>query len=542
MSDMHVRSILNRTERFSASHPILPNRMRHRHAFLAVLLSTSVSANNIQVSNATLTSTTSTTTNIQFDLNWENSWRTINVNNWDAAWVFVKYRASSTGQWQHVNLNNTAHVAATGSLIDLGLLNPGSAYDVTTNPVVGVFIYRDTEGTGNLSLPGVQLSWNYGVQGLNYADIAEVQVFAVEMVFVPQGTFAAGGIGTEFSHFTLTTINTGDALAAPSGTGSLGGQAGGYPTGQTAPTTAAWPNGYNAFYCMKYEISQQQQVDFLNTLTYAQQDSLTQLSAPPNSPAGTHALFTTGYSSRNGIEIQTPGVAGGVPAVYACELNNNGTYGEATDGKDIACNLMSWGDLMAYLDWSGLRPMTELEFEKACRGTVPAVADAYPWGTTDLATGAYTLANAGGSNEAIATNYSTTAGNATCNETDGAIDGPMRVGIFAAHGSNTGRVSAGATYYGIMEMGGNLWERTVYSGHAEGRSFTGLHGNGALATVGNADVTAWPAANPANGAHERGGAFFVSFNRLYTATRLGASGFNYARYGDYGGRGVRTAP
>ncbi|MEZ4685574.1 MAG: hypothetical protein R3B47_05775 [Bacteroidia bacterium] len=45
---------------------------------------------------------------------------------------------------------------------------------------------------------------------------------------------------------------------------------GGYPFGESAPV-AAWPNGFNAFYCMKYEISEQQWVDFFNSLTYPQQ-------------------------------------------------------------------------------------------------------------------------------------------------------------------------------------------------------------------------------------------------------------------------------
>ena len=315
-------------------------------------------ANNLQITNSALTGNTGTSALVQFDLSWENSWRGGAVTNWDAAWVFVKYRTSITGPWLHANLNNTGHVAATGSQIDLGLLTPGTAYNANTNPVVGVFVYRNAAGTGNLSLPGTQLQWNFAAQGLNYADIAQVQVFTIEMVYVPQGSFAAGSGGTEISAFTLTTINTASATTAPSGTGSLGGQAGGFPTGQTAPANASWPNGFNAVYCMKYEVTQQGYVDFLNTLSYTQQ--VTRTANAPNSVAGTAAMNTTN-TSRNGIDIQTLGVASTTPAVYACNLNGNTTYGEATDGKDIACNFLSWGDLTAYLDWSGLRPMTELE-------------------------------------------------------------------------------------------------------------------------------------------------------------------------------------
>jgi len=477
------------------------------------------------------------TTKIQFDLSWENSWRGININSWDAAWVFVKYRTPA-GVWNHVRLENTGHVPAGGSQIDPGLLTPGSTYNVTSNPVVGVFVYRAQDGTGNFSANGTQLSWNYGAAGINFIDIAEIQVFAVEMVYVPQGAFAAGSGGTETSAFTLTTINTASATTAPSGTGSLGGQAGGYPTGQTAPTTASWPNGFNAFYCMKYELSQQGYVDFLNTLTYTQQ--VTRTTNAPTSASGTGAMIS-GNANRNGIDIQTPGAASSTPAVYACNLNGNGVYGEATDGSDIACNFLSWGDLTAYLDWSGLRPMTELEFEMACRGTLAPVANEYPWGTTTIAGSAYTLANAGATNEGIATNYSTTLGNASYTTTDGSIDGPLRVGIFAANGSNSGRVSAGASYYGIMELGGNLWERAVTSGNVEGRAYTGAHGNGGLAADGNPDATTWPAPTTAQGAGFRGGAWNFASN-VQVSDRFNATTSESSRISNVGGRGVRTAP
>ena len=516
--------------------------MRLLPFLLAVLLSlagTMSKANNIQVANSALTGNTGTSAQIQFDLSWENSWRGGAVTNWDAAWVFVKYRTSLTGPWLHANLNNTGHVPAAGSQIDLGLLTPGTAFNASSNPVVGVFVYRNAAGTGNLSLPGTQLQWNFAALGLNYADIAQVQVFAIEMVYVPQGAFAAGSGGTESNAFTLTTITTATATTVPAGTGSLGGQAGGFPTGQTAPTSASWPNGFNAFYCMKYEVSQQGYVDFLNTLTYTQQ--FTRTANVPNSVAGTGALITG--APRNGIDIQTPGVASTTPAVYACNLDGDAVYGEAVDGKDIACNSLSWGDVTAYLDWSGLRPMTELEFEKACRGTVAPVPNEYPWGTTGIAASAYTLANAGATNEGIATNYSTTLGNASYSTTVGSIIiGPLRVGIFAANGSNSGRATAGASYYGIMELGGNLVERPVTIDNVEGRAFTGLHGNGALAADGNPDGAAWPAPASAIGAGFRGGAWTSAATTVRVSERSLAAFPNSERNIGWGGRGVRLFP
>jgi hypothetical protein len=238
----------------------------------AMLLAITLSANNTSISNVSLTgkNTGSQYILVQFDISWENSWRSSSApNNWDAAWVFVKYRVAS-GAWQHAWLNESGHTAPSGSTIDPGLLTPGAAFNASTNPGLGAFIYRSADGTGTFSKTGVQLRWNYGANGVANDAVVEVSVFAIEMVYVLAGSFAAGSGGGESSAFTLSTINTPNATTAPSGTGSLGGAAGGFPTGQTAPANASWPNGYNPFYCMKYEISQQQYVDFLITLTQTQ--------------------------------------------------------------------------------------------------------------------------------------------------------------------------------------------------------------------------------------------------------------------------------
>ena len=517
-------------------------------------------ANNIAVSNASIVgqNTTAGVNNaanfslVKFDLSWENSWRTsTGPSNWDAAWVFVKFRvgasdptfsgvsssgttvtvsstanlrvgmplrvSSGTGAfatnsvissitnatqfevsatpstplssasiaciriWEHARLNNTGHTAASGSTIDAGLLTPGSAFNATTNPALGAFIYRSANGSGTNTFNNTQLRWNYGANGINDNMEVSVGVIAIEMVNVPGGVdFNVGGGG---GGFTSTTINTANATSTPSGTGSLGGQAGGFPTDQTAPANASWPNGYNAFYCMKYEISQGQYRDFLNALTYQQQATRTN-NVAPNSAAGTGALSN---ANRNGLDIQIPGNATTLlPAVYGCNLNANTTYNEAADGEWIACNYLNWMDGCAYAQWSGLRPMTELEYEKACRGNQNAVSGEYAWGNTSYT--APTGINNSGANNEIASNP---GANAVCNLA--ATAGPYRVGVFATASST--RAQAGATYYGIMEMSGNLWERAVTIGNAAGRSYTGLHGNGTLLSDGTASVDFWPGIN-----------------------------------------------
>jgi formylglycine-generating enzyme required for sulfatase activity len=464
-------------------------------------------ANNITLSNQTLTNGSAADGYgyVTFDLSWENSWRlSSGISNWDAAWVFVKYRVGS-GEWLPANLHNDGHIAGTGTdaEITVGLVDDNATFNASTNPGIGAFVYRSSTGTGTFTSTGLKLRWDYGADGIAGGTNVEVKVFAIEMVRVLEGAFNVGGGNTANSAFTSTTISTGDATTAPSGTGSLGGEDGGYPTGQTAPN-ASWPNGYAAFYCMKYEVSQQQYVDFLNTLTQTQ---ATERKANESSRC------------------------------YAITGSAVGNY--ATTNPNVACNFLSWADGAAYADWSGLRPMTELEFEKACRGPQAAVSGEYAWGTATVAGSAYTLSDVGTASEGIATNYSATVGNAVYTTTTvSGNNGPVRVGIFAANEMNSGRVSVGASYWGIMELSGNLWERPVTIGNATGRAFTGTHGDGVLAGSGDANAATWPAVD-AIGAGWRGGSWNNNTISMQVSDRNYAGNSFSLRISNIGFRAVR---
>ncbi len=424
------------------------------------------------------------------------------------------------------------------------MLTPGTAYNATTNPGVGAFIYRSTTGSGTFTANGARLRWNYSADNISAVDVQEVRVFAIEMVYVPQGAFWLGTGGAEQLHFkngsTEDPYLISSEAAIPTGNpfvGALGElTAGAYSAVGTL--AAAFPKGFAAFYCMKYELTQQAYVDFLNTLTYAQQ--VTRTTTAPNSAAGNGALIQTN-GGRNGIDIQAPGVASTTPAVYACNLDGDANYGEAVDGTDIACNYISWGDLTGYLDWSGIRPMSELEFEKACRGTLLPVALEFPWGNTAIASSPYTVTNSGAVNEGIASGYSTSQGNALYINTTGGVS-PMRVGIFAAHPSNSDRMTAGATFYGILEMGGNMGERAV-SITAEGRVYTGIHGNGGLGTNGDPDVANWLSPTTGLGSGIRGGTSSTIPGSLQVSDRIAAGNpLTTDRSSTHGGRGVRSMP
>lgn len=463
----------------------------------------STRANNISITNVTLTGQnvaagTNNASNynlIQFTVSWENSHRvSFGPNNWDAAWLFVKYRVSG-GPWEHARLHNTGHTAPTGTTITTGLTNPGAAFNASTNPGAGVFLHRSAAGTGTLTATNVQLRWNYGANSVADNAIVEVQVYGIEMIYVPQGAFNAGGSGGT-NAFTSTTISTAASTVAPAGTGTLGGAAGGYPTGQTAPSTSAWPNGFNAFYVMKYEICQQQYVDFLNSLTTTQ--------------------ATARYYATTGSRMAITAASG----VYS------------TAAPSVAAAYLSWADISAYLDWSGLRPMTELEYEKSCRGTLSAVANEFAWGTTTA------LSTTGITNSGLANELASNAGANVCSNNAFSL-GPVRVGMFA--GSTTTRAQAGATFYGIMEMTGNVWERTISIGNTEGRSFTGTHGDGSLAATGESNVTSWPATTTGIGTRLKGGSFNSTQSSMNISDRFEVTDLA-SRGSNYGGRGIRTAP
>jgi formylglycine-generating enzyme required for sulfatase activity len=495
-------------------------------------------ANNVAISNVyTLGKNTAQDYQlVNFDITWDNSWKVSGgPNNWDAAWVFIKYSRKSDNIWHHATLH---HVDGTGTAD--GHTEPANSNISSSSDVAGgshgVFIHRTTLGHGTVNFTGVRLHWNYGVDGLSDNDNVELCVMAIEMVYVHQGSFYVGSGGNETGAFYTYPTFTNPYQITSEGAITVGNVNGNLyynnlfaiEGDQLGPIPASFPKGYNAFYCMKYEITQAQYVAFLNKLTYAQQVKRT--AVLPTSVVGTAAM-TTGTLYRNGIEVKQSSVASN-PAIYGCDLNSNNVYDEANDGQSIACNYLSWADVAAYLDWSALRPMTELEYEKAGRGNQAPITDEYAWGNTNII-GAIAIANSGANTEIAQAGancaYSFSAG----------VPGPMRSGNFAQ--AATTRTQSGASYYGIMELSGNLMERPITVGIPEGRGFTGLRGNGDLDAIGDANVSQWPAPT-ALGVGFRGGAWSSLAVDLRLADRFNAARTDGSRGYSIGGRGCRLAP
>jgi hypothetical protein len=466
---------------------------------LAILLSVSTFANNIVVSNANITgkNTVSQFQLVNFDVSWENSWRTSsNQLNWDAAWVFVKFRKNTSSLWQHATINYVSGSAAAD-----GHTQPAGSTITTPADGKGVFIYRNADGSGNVNYTGAKIRWNYGADGLLNSDSVTISVVAIEMVYVPQGQFYLGDGTSDYSFYTAPTvtapylISSENSITVGTTAGNLYYASGPYSGDRGGPIPNAYPKGYNASYCMKYEISQQQYADFLNSLSSAQ--------------AANRYVFTT--AARYTIAGTHPNYTASVP--------------------DRACNFLNWPDIAAYGDWTGLRPMSELEFEKICRGAnqTPVAAEC-AWGNTTITT-ATGFQNSGANNE---------TGNAGSNvASNSLIGGPIRVGAFASATST--RQQAGASYYGAMEMSGNVVETIVTLGTANGRAYTGNHGDGNLDVNGDANVTLWPPVS-GNGAGYRGGHWNYPNVNLQTSDRYIAAYAYTTRNNSYGGRLVRTAP
>jgi formylglycine-generating enzyme required for sulfatase activity len=353
----------------------------------------------------------------------------------------------------------------------------------------------------------------------------DIAVFGIEMVFIPEGAYTLGTLGGWFSHsdggayafdqngaggnnlrlpYNIISENAISLKWAGSGTTSIS-------------VPADFPKGYKAFHVMKYEISQGQYADFLNTL-----------------PSTTANLRYPGNFGNSRNRLQN---GGSYPNVYQ------------SDRPDRAQNHLSWHDVCAYLDWAALRPITEMEYEKICRGP-GASAGEYAWGSTNITPGTTIgISPENGTEVFINPNANYTYNNITYTGGDGG-QGPVRVGIHAKVGSPS-REASGATYYGVLDMSGNVWEMVVMvsdpAGAVGAPTYDGKWGDGVLDwATGQANETSWPLGNPA-GFGLRGGSWSEASSALRVSSRwCSRPGHTCAgtrnpdgRLNDIGGRGAR---
>jgi len=510
--------------------------------FLIIFAASTAWANYVTISNMTYTPGF-----INFDISWDNSWRNTgtpgSTQNYDGVWVFVKFRHAcaddslNPSSFRHVWLDTdpAQHTVPAGASLEVG-----TTTIVATPRGMGVFIYRDSDGLGTFSLQNISLKWDTLAQGVTSTDW-DVRLYAFEMVYVPQASF---WVGDGVSSYTFKNGSTSNPLlissenALPMGTavGSLNQQS----VNLSGSLPLNYPKGFGAFWVMKYEITQEQYVSFLNSLNRTQQNIVTYTSLPPGSitTANTYVMAYSGGSSslqyRNGIRCPSS-FHPTKPITFFCDLNGNNVPNEADDGQHIALNYM-WDYPMYIIDWAALRPMSEMEFEKVNRGPDYAyggiIAYETPWSLNGSVTANRTQV-AGVSNSGMINEVPSNSGIGLIHGGNASPHGPRRVG--STYSATTDRIYSGSSYYGAADMGGNLWEYVIRVTNSSGFTRT-TYGDGLFNSTSPYFPSAWEVG------YYRGGDYAKSYDTYATSYRHACyNNWNSAFGGDFFYLGVRGA-
>lgn len=427
---------------------------------------------------------------VEATVSWRNGWRT--ARNHDAAWVFLKLKTAAGG-WRHLRMAAEGHhISAIAGLE--GRL-------VVSEDRVGLFCVPASNHRGDVA-------WKLSL-ALDPASDApgDVHAFGIEMVHIPSGAFTLGDpdpVALDYA-----AVYRSDAAGGPNGLFQvtseaaidIGPRAGAlyyrtkqpeYEGDRLGPLPAPFPKGFGAFYAMKYELTQGEYAAFLNTL--------------PGQATYFRAIHggREYAASRGTVRLQASEYVAAVP--------------------DRPANFVSWNDGLAFADWAGLRPMTELEFTKAARGPSAPIAHEFPWGTAT----ADRLRRVMRLDDDL--------------ERSGEAD--------EMHLSDQTRDVLGGSFYWVMDLAGSVWERVITFGHPRGRAFRGSHGDGTVSGYGDATNVDWPLGDQdAGGYGYRGGGYY---ERGMTVRDFNPySPVAYRRYGSWGGgprsiaygfRAVRTAP
>lgn len=440
---------------------------------------------------------------VKFTLSWNNGWH--NNRNHDAAWIFVKYASPPYRQagYRHAKLMAKGHSV----LYNHVSKSPAPAFEVPADQY-GLFVHPSGTYRGNIQWT-IELALDTSILHERNFNPNErlLEVFGIEMVKVPEAAFTLGD-GDTAAYRNYALFNS-DENGKPAGLWTVSSEQTPIPVGpgrdklyyhsqeriyqgdQKGIIPAAFPKGFQGFYIMKYETTQGQYADFLNSIS--------------NNATFARANFGgKGYDQFRGtIKME------------------NGKY--IAGSRNRPCNFFSWDDACAYADWAGLRPMTELEFEKACRGPSKPIAHEYPWNTNTKDHLFRTVSQDG---ELVWLN-----------------------GLKESELADNNREMFGASYYWVMDLAGSLWERCVTIGDSTGRNFKGTHGDGMLANYGFASNEDWPKGSTETaGFGFRGGGHYehqMQYGGFNPHSPIGYRNFGSwpggARSLAYGSRFVRTS-
>jgi len=437
---------------------------------------------NVQIENVTLAARDAQTAIVTFDISWPNSWR--DKTNHDAAWVFFKFQTDKKTGWRHARLaadkvlNPKGYTQAKGGTLLEFIVPRGN------DGFTGMFVRRAAAGKGDLSASGVTAVLDLKGNKDLPKDLKSVSIqpFGIQMAYVAEGAFHLGSGGAELNGFYKYTDGS-QALLPYQVTG-----AGAIPTGRRkdrlwvrmrkgampadgGEIPAPFPNGYAAFYCMKYAITYVQYAGFLSTLTA--KEAKVRCPAPRRYGGG---IVRSG---------QPPNIT------YSGREGGGRNAGPGAHG-------LSWADGAAFAAWAGLRPITELEVEKAVRGPRKPAPDEV--------------------------------------------------------GSSYWRVGGFDKWDWHAFKGESHSERTVTVGNTAGRKFAGTHGRGTTAlpadwpqddAVGAGLRCSWYTPSyPRDAKPYPRGVILIGLDlpRTRTSDRLHAASVDPHRHPHHKWRGVRTAP
>ena len=430
-----------------------------------------------------------------FDIRWENSW--YNAKNHDAAWIFLKFN----DVWD-------SHAKLMPQSIRILQNRSGSTLqpkvDMSSDSL-GFFIYPSTPYRGEIDLK-IMVSLDTSSQEITWRKINGLKVHGIEMVYSPKGPFSLGSpdepaikraalyrsdaSGNRAGPF---TINSEKSISIAPKRDSLyyWSEEPLYNGDQKGFLSESFPKGYQGFYIMKYELTQGQYAAFLNNIpqnwTYIR------------SPMGGKKY----YESRG------------------CIIIKNGKY--LAEHPHRPMNFVSFTDGLAYTDWAALRPITELEYEKAARGPEAPKPFEFVWGTDHYD---------------HLERYVEEGGNLVFSN-----------GVSESALNDENRPTYGASYYWVMDLSGSVWEKVITIGNSKGRSFRGSHGDGTL-SFGKATNEDWPTSDDEEGGFGyRGGGYYETGTPYSDFNPHSPIGYRYygawsggPRYIAYGYRAGRSAP
>jgi formylglycine-generating enzyme required for sulfatase activity len=414
-------------------------------------------ANNLKITNVG-TEVIGDLSYVTFNLSWENSWRVSYApGNYDAAWVFMK--RVPTPYTSPVNI----------PLQRLVVLPDGFSYNIPTDNT-GIFIYRTDPGFGNVDIT-VKLAIPSSM-----VFSTEVHVFGLEMVYIPTGAFRVGlyanALGSTYSTMLSSTGSSSYPIAGDASTVIMGTGIGELndPFGNGA-LNASFPTGYNGFYVMKYELSVEAYRDFLN-LTGLNNSLLTTQSA-----AQVNASVTLGPRP---LKVKTINASQASNSLFrytfGCDDDTDGVFDEDMDGFGVPVIAQSnW--VRSFLSFANLRPMTELEYEKACFGANGGSSDVSASGISLIPNGTnIILINKGSASETLSGSTILLPTYAYGNVLNTGLGLPVRSACMSITGYDISKARqfTGGSYYGVMDLSGNVSEPCVSTSDASNRaSFTG---------------------------------------------------------------------